>query len=135
MTDVAEAIHTHLLADAALTALVVNRIYAEADTPPVGYKPSDGGAVCFKVRGGWPDGSDLLMIPSVQCKCYGVSRLAANAVYRAVYHALHNTRAGSTVRWGQVEVIGQTLTEPDTQGGSPWWFNLSFFTVYVGMTT
>ena len=131
MTDVSAALRTHLLANAALYALTGARIWAETDSPPAGYTPAEGGAVCFKVRGGQPEYSDLLLYPSVQFKCYGATSLAANAVYRAVYTALQNTRAGGTVRWAQCEVLGQTLQEPESTGGAPWWFVLTFFQVYV----
>jgi hypothetical protein len=131
MTDVAAAIRTHLLANTALYALVGERVYAEIDAPPVGATPAGGGVICFKVRGGGPDYSDALLYPSIQFKCYGVSRLAANAVYQALYAALQNTRAGGTVRWAQCEVLGQTLQEPETTSGAPWWFVLTYFQVYV----
>lgn len=131
MVDVSAALRTHLLANTALYALTGVRIWAETDTPMVGYTPADGGAVCFRVRGGQPEYSDLLLQPSFQFKCYGATAVTANAVYRALYAALQNTRAGSTVRWAQCEVLGQTLQEPETTGGAPWWFVLTFFQVYI----
>jgi len=131
LVDIGSALRTFLLANSALYALTGNRIWTEVDTPPPGYTPADGGAVCVKVRGGKPENSDLLLYASLQCKCYGATQVAANAVYRALYGALHNTRAGGIIRWGQSEVLGQTLREPDTTGGSPWWFVLAFFEVYV----
>jgi hypothetical protein len=130
MTDPAAAIRAYLLTDADLTALVSTRIWAERSTPIPGYTPAVGGAVCVTVRGGQPSYSDALLCPSIQVKAYGATEALANAVYRAVFAALHNAHAG-TVRWGQCDVLGQTLSEPGTGSGTEWPFVLSFFTMWV----
>lgn len=138
MINPAAAIRSYLLTDADLVALTrgvldgvpTTFIWAERSTPGVGYTPALGGAVCVTVRGGQPDYTDVLLKPSIQVKCYGATDSLANAVYRAVYAALHNAHAG-TVRWGQCDVLGQTLTEPGTGSGTEWPFVLSFFSMWV----
>ena len=130
MIDAGDAIRDHLVANAALYALVGVRVYAERDVPPPGYKPAASGpCVCVKVRGGLPHPSDALLEPSVQVKCYGADETEANQVYRALYGALHNGGSG-VVRWGQCEVLGQTLTERDTG----WPFVLSFYKLWIDNT-
>ena len=42
--------------------------------PPVGYKPTDGGAIVFKIRGGIPLYAGGFVGASVQMKCYGIDR-------------------------------------------------------------
>ena len=130
MIDAGDAIRDHLLANTALYALVGTRVYAERDVPPPGYQPvTDGACVCVKARGGVPNYTDALLEPSVQAKCYGTDETTANAVYRALYGALHNSGSG-VVRWSQCEVLGQTLTERDTG----WPFVLSFHKLWIDNT-
>lgn len=127
MIDVGAAIRQYLLAQGDLTALVGPRIYAESDSPPPGYKPgADGPAVCFKVRGGRQDYSDVLLLPSVQVKVYADTTLHAQETYRALYDALHN-RHDATMRWAQSETLGVTLLEPETS----WVFVLVYFQVWI----
>jgi len=134
MIDVSAAIRTFLAYDGALVALVGTRLWAETDVPAAGYKPSDGGALCFKVRGGLPDFSAALYTPSVQFKAYGATALAANAVYRALFTALQDTRKGGIVRWAQCEALGQTYFEPATTSSTPWPVVLCYFSIYVANT-
>lgn len=133
MRDAPEAIRTYLTTCISLTDLIGTRLYMETDTPGTGYTPAAGGALCLKIRGGAPDYSDALVRLSLQAKCYGPSEQTAQAVYRALYDALHNTRRDGLVRWGQCEQVGVTLTEPETWPGAGWPFVLAFFTVYVAM--
>lgn len=126
MNNVSKTLRDYLLTKAGLTALTGTRIYAEANTPAAGYKPSDGGAVCFKVRGGRPEYVDVLLGPSVQFKCYGSSELVANQLYQALYDALHNAQTNA-VRMARCEMLGQTLAEPE----SGWPFVLTFFKVMI----
>jgi hypothetical protein len=130
MTSIGGAIRDYLLTCADLTALVGTRIWAERSTPIPGYTPAAGGAVCVTVRGGQPDYSDALLKPSIQVKSYGATEVEANAVYRAVFAALHGARAG-TVRWGQCDVLGQTLTEAGTGSGTEWPFVLSYYSMWI----
>jgi len=114
LIDLPAAIRTHLLAEAAVVALTGTRIYAEEDTPPAGYKPgTDGTALCFRVRGGGPDFPDARLMPSVLFRCYAANKPDAQELYRALYAALHG-HCGATVRYGQIDMLGETLTDPDT---------------------
>lgn len=126
MIDALALIRTHLLANTALAALVSTRVYAGRDVPPPGYKPSDGAAITFKLRGGQPDYDDALLNPSVQFRCYGATELAADVCYRALYDALHNAH-GASVLHGEIEIAGQSLEEPETA----WPFVLAYFTVML----
>ncbi len=127
MIDAPKIIRDYLAAQAGLTALTGTRIYAEVDTPPTpGYTPDDGGAVCFKIRGGSVDYTAAILKASVQFKCYGATEVAANQVYRALHDALDEAAAG-TFKSAIQENLGQTLQEPDTG----WYFTLVFFTVMV----
>jgi hypothetical protein len=126
MQNASKAIRDYLLTKAALVALAGTRIYAEANTPPAGYKLSDGGAICFKARGGRPEYVDVLLAPSYQFKCYGTTELTANQLYQALYDALQNAQT-YIIRGARCEVLGQTLAEPETG----WPFVLTFFKVMV----
>lgn len=125
MTDVQLALRSYLVGTA-LWALCGARIYAGRDVPPPGYKPGDGPAVCFKVRGGRIDDSEALIKSSVQFKCYGQDELQAERVYRTLFDSLH-VHGHATIRWAFLEVLGQPMTEPQTG----WFINLSFFQVWA----
>jgi len=112
MIDMPAAVLTFLQAQPGIVALAGARVYAEADYPPTGYKPTDGPALCFKARGGLPGYPDSLLFPSLQFKCYGSSEIEANTLYRALFDAMHHARGG-TVRWAVCEMLGQTLREPE----------------------
>ena len=126
MVDVVEKVRSFLAANGALVAVVGTRIYGGRDVPPQGYKPSDGACVTFRVRGGLGDYEDALLKPSVQVKCYGETEAEAGAVYRAVDRALHEGR-GQYVLFGEREVLGQALEEPQTG----WRYVLGFYLVAV----
>ena len=126
MIDALGLIRAHLMTNAALAALVGERIYGGRDVPPVGYKPGDGPCITFKIRGGGADYDDALLLPSVQFECYDLSEQKANNAYEALYEALHNS-TGANVLYGLVDVLGQTLEEPATG----WYFVLSYFTIML----
>lgn len=126
MNDAGAMIRTSLLTQAALTAITSTRIWAERSTPIVGYKPQDGGAIAFKVRGGGLMYHNGLMSPSVQFKCYGLDEATANTVYRALFDVLHD-QAFASIRAATCEVLGQTSLEQDTL----WPFVLTYFTIWL----
>ena len=125
MIDIPAQILSHLQADAPLVALVGSRLWAESDFPPAGYTPADGPGIAFKLRGGAADYIPMHR-PSVQFKCYGANEVTAWQCYRGLVDALHE-RPGANVRWGQSEIYGQTLREPD----SGWLFVLAFFSLWI----
>lgn len=132
MIDVPAIIHDYLSAQSAITTLTSTRIWAENEVTQTGYKPDDGGAIVFRIRGG--RGADMLN-PSVQFKCYGVTPVTANAVYRALFDALHETRAnGYGISYAENEVLGQTLREPEMGPSGGWIFNLSYFRFWLNDT-
>ena len=126
MIDALALVLEYLEADAAFVSASGGGIFAGRDTPPSGYDPSNGPCTVFNVRGGGPDYDDALLVPSVQFKSYGANELAANTCYKALCDALHNAHS-TKVLWAGIEVIGQTLEEPETD----WFFVLSFFSVML----
>lgn len=127
MTDPHKAVRDYLLTNGALVALTSTRIYAAKDTPPTGYTPATtGAAICLKVAGGSPDYSGALISPRIQFKCYAATEVAAQALFSALYGALHE-QAGGEVRWAMCETLGQIIPEPDTG----WLFALSYFRVWL----
>lgn len=129
MIDAEAEIRLFLAGQAVLTALVGSRIYAATDTPVVGYKPHDGPAICFKVRGGQVETEqDVLLAPSVQFKCYGKDEATANACYQTLFDVLNQGRGG-TMRYALAEGLGQLLQ--DTEQDKEWWFKLVYFTCWL----
>lgn len=128
MIDAPAVIRSYLVTQTALTTLTGQRIWPERSRPIAGYKPADGGAIAFKIRGGQLLYSGQAASPSVQFKCYAADELGANAVYRALFDALNN-KHGSGIKSAYAETLGQTLTEPETE----WPFVLAFYTVWLGL--
>jgi len=126
LIDVQARIRNYLLADVALVALVGARIYAGRAEPPPGYKPGDGAALVFKVRGGGLDYEDALLIPSVQFKCYGEDEVSAWMCYCALHDALHDGRSAQILH-AEAETLGQPLEEPQTE----WRYVLAHFTIMM----
>ncbi len=126
MVDAPKAILDYLLAQPGLTNVVEGRIYAEADSPPPGYTPADGQAICFKTRGGFQDYEAAILMPSVQFKSYGASEIKANEAYRALYDTL-NDKASYAIKYAMLETLGVTLREPETD----WIYVLAFFSILV----
>jgi len=126
MVDAPAVVLAHLNNQAPLTALTGTRIWAETETPPPGYTPADGAAICFSTRGGGLDQEDAVVIPSVQFKVYAGTAYAAGQAYRALFDALHGGR-GEGLLHGNLEAPGQALLEPDTL----WPYVLCFFEIMV----
>ena len=132
MIDTASVIRDYLLSDTALAALVGERIWAERVVPPAGYTPSVGPSIVFRNRGGQVLAQGSVVAPSVQFKCYAPAdslpaEVNANAVYRALYDAIERDGGGYGVKSCTVEVLGQTLSEPDTG----WIFVLTFASFWM----
>jgi hypothetical protein len=125
ISDAAKYLRDFLMDNETLTLLVGARIYAERTEPVEGYKPEDGGCICFQLSGEM-DYSGGFQRRRVQFKCYGVDEVKANEVYRALHDALER-QSGQYVRWAISQTLGQTLREPDTK----WVFVLTYFTVWI----
>jgi len=137
MNDAPALLHAYLSSNAALTALIGNRLWAEEDTPPATlYKPSNGPAIAFKARGGQTDTTDTLLYTSWQFKVYGFDSEANNnarrRTYLALMDALHDPQGRGGIS-GSIEVAGQTLSEPRTE----WEYILLFAQtwMYSGLPT
>lgn len=128
MIDAPAVISAYLLSKTVLTTVTGTRIWPERSTPFPNYNPTVGGAIAFKIRGGTVIYSGQAASPSVQFKCYGVDELAANTVYRALYDVLNNKHGGG-IKAASLDVLGQSLGEPDTG----WPFVLCFYTVWLGI--
>lgn len=126
MNDPGTIVRDYLLSQGSLTTLVSERVYAECDYPPVTYRIAQGPAICFKIRGGDIDPSEALQRPSVQFKCYGRTEQEANTLYRTLHSMLHGKKSES-IRWAYLEVLGQTLSEPETD----WPFVLVFYRMFI----
>jgi hypothetical protein len=113
MIDEAAALRSELEADEVLVDLIGTRLWAETDVPASGYQPSQGPAICFRLRGGIDDYTDALQHDSFLFKCYGATPLVAKECYRALHTALQNKQA-ALIKWARREIIGQVLLEPET---------------------
>lgn len=131
-TDGPALVRAFLVAQASLTALTGQRIYAETATPPEGYDPGDGAAIAFRMRGGTEDESDALQYASFQFKCYGTGaniwaqKISARQVARALHNVLQNAQSASW-RGARRELLGQSLEEPATG----WPYMLVFYQISV----
>lgn len=135
MTNDSAIILNYLLDQSDLTTLTGTRIWAEADTPPATYRPSEGPAICFKRRGGVMDEEAVILSPSYQFKIYGADgatgqstspEASADTVYRKLFDVL-NFAGTALIRGVQLEAMGQTLREPDTK----WTYMLVYFRAQV----
>lgn len=135
MVDTSEIILNFLLDQPALVAEINTQIYAECDTPPADYSPSDGGCICFKRRGGTIDEEAAVLSPSYQFKVYGADgadfqtespEASANRIYGVLFDVFNFAGSG-LIRGAQLEAQGQLLYEPDTK----WAYVLAFFRAQV----
>lgn len=126
MTDVEAVVREYLASAAGLTAYTGERIYASRSLP-AGYKPTDGPAVLFGIRGGGQDYTGYVLMPSLQFRCYATTQGLARATDRALYGALHELSARG-IKWARMTGMGQVLAEPETL----WWYVLSFWDLWLG---
>jgi hypothetical protein len=123
MIDIEKVVRDYLVTVPAITALTGDRIYASRDVPPPGYRPQQGHALVYKVRGGTITSERSAIVnPSLQFKCYGLTEADAADLYLALVDALEGKHPGA-VRMALTETLGQPLEEPDTH----WRYVLSFF--------
>ncbi len=123
MINAAVVLRTFLVAQPTLYALTAERIYEERLVPVKGYQPSDGGAICFRSRGGpGLDYSGALYGNSWLFRCYGEDEASADALYRTLVDVLDGAQTGGMYA-ASLEIAGQLLEE-QTLG---WHYSLSFF--------
>lgn len=133
MTSVDETLRVleFLQAQTAITSLTSTRIWADRLNPPPGYKPADGVAICFKVRGGVDLDPSVIMDPSFQFKIYGhADNVSDEVTCRAAARVLHDNfqeRANEHILTVRRETLPVTLQEPETN----WTYVLVFYKVMV----
>lgn len=121
MIDVLAKVRQHLMWQGDLVALTSNRIYAGRNVPPKGYKPEDGPAIAFRVRGGGLAYEDDHVVASVQFKFYEMTELAAHALYRTFADEVIGS-VSRFVKHIELDTIGSVLEEP----GTDWVFVLAY---------
>lgn len=124
MVDTDAVLRSFLIQNPGVTGLAGKRIFAGVNPPP-GYKPADGPALVFSIRGGLPDYSNLMLAPSYQFRCIAITLAEARTLDRALYEALQD-KSGIGVKIARMEAIGQPLTEPSTG----WPFVLSYYRIF-----
>lgn len=104
-----------LLASAALTSVVGQRVWGGSPLPPkaANYDPSQGGAVCAQTIAGRDDYTDLLRHDQVQFKCYAETRAEADTLAGTLHSALQNVRTAK-FKWARRMLTARILSEPDT---------------------
>ena len=116
MIDILATIRAYLVQRPSVRALTEQRIWAGRNVPPKGYKPQDGPAITFLVRGGSPTYENDNYFASVQIKCYGYTEVSANELYRALYTELqYDEGVTATVRHVEFEGLGILMEEPGTE--------------------
>jgi len=110
--DVMKRIRDHVLASSTVVSYVGSRVYA-GEQLPVGYKPADGPAILFNVRGGGMAYHNLTEDPSIQYRIYGETLNDIWDTYNALKDYLTDAH-GVYVASGRIETMGQQLVEPET---------------------
>jgi hypothetical protein len=112
MRDIEIVLRQFISADAAITALVGERVYFSTDLPGE-YDPSVGPAILARLRGGSQDYSNQILDPSMQYQCYAIDEATARQVYFALYD-LFNDQAGLHVQQSRLETQGQLLRDSES---------------------
>lgn len=102
-------------------------LYAGVNYPAAGWKPSDGPAVCFMVRGGLDTEERDHLLPSFQFKVYGTNPPDAWGTYQSLDSALVRPAADVNLIGAVMESIGQLAVEPD----SNWDYVLAHYILFV----
>lgn len=129
MIDAPDVLRDFLLLQSNITTLVGTRIWAELDTPPKGYTPSDGGAIVFKARPGiGPDATNSILHSSWQFKFYGPTIYVARNVYRATADRLFDASLFGASFQSAIEAEGQSIPP---ESATDWLFVLAFFETWM----
>jgi hypothetical protein len=131
MRDILAAIRTFLVGKPEVVAEFGSRVYAGRHLPPIdganAYTPDLGTCLCFSLRGGSVNYCRTAHELSVQFIVYGQSEIDVMRGYGIVFDLLDDKVGDGIVRWGQLEVAGQSLVDPETN----WPMVLSFFKVWI----
>ena len=123
MIDWREKTRNFLLGQPALTALTGQRIYASDQLPPI-YKPSDGVAILFGLRGGGMDYTSRVIRIATQFRIYGPDLSQIITADRTLFNLLND--AETCFLSARLDIPGQQLTHPDTL----WKFILTFYQLH-----
>lgn len=132
LNNPATVLRAYLVTQAGITSTFGSRVYAQTDTPPPGYDPGDGAALCFAVRGGSDSYDDEAQRVRFQFAVYGTGatysaqRISADAGAIALHHAMQNAK-GSDLLHATRETLPQPLDAP----GVGWPMSLVFYIVFI----
>lgn len=124
--DETKVVLDFLNAQAPILSAFGTRIWADVEQPAAGYKPADGAAMCFKVRGGIDLDPSVLMDPSFQFKIYADSEVNARSAATTL-HDNFEEQANKDILTVRRETLPVTLKEPETD----WIYALVFYRVMV----
>jgi len=128
MIDVESTVRAHLATLDKVRARFGQRIYAGRYLPS-GYKPGDGPAALFTVRGGGQDYSSKVFEPSLQFRIYAETESMCRQAAGELYDALNDTQARKIIYMRMEDgTIPTLLSEP----GSDWPYVLMYFKFHVG---
>lgn len=116
LPDAVATIRKYLHQRPHVVALAQRRIWGGRVYPPKGYKPEQGAAIVFQIRGGSLTYENDHIFASTQVKCYGVTEVDANELYRALITDTHaDNGVSAEVRHVELEGVGSTLEEPESE--------------------
>jgi hypothetical protein len=135
MIDPTAVVYACLLATTGVTSAVasdletgIKNIWGERTVPIPNYRPSQGGAIAFRARGGpATDYHGQTFELSFQFKCYGTTEAQCNTVYRALFDALQDRTYGNMIH-SELEIGGQSVRERAMEPND-WPYVLAFFTM------
>ncbi len=127
MVDVEAIIRAWLVSLEGVRAEFGSRVYTGRYLP-ARYKPADGPAALFAVRGGRQDYSSKVLEPSVQFRLYGETEAKAREAQKELYDAINDQQARqicyARMEEGTMPVL---LTEP----GSDWPYVAMYFKFFI----
>lgn len=127
MIDLEAKIRAYLIARAEITAIFGRRVYASRSLP-AGYRPEQGPALLFTVRGGRQAYHAQLFSPSVQFRAYAKDDASATHAGRMLHESI-NDRQAHGLAYIRMEdgTLPTLLNDPETS----WPYSLSFYTFHV----
>lgn len=125
MTQIADV--NQVVYDYLTTNLPGVALYAGVNYPAADWKPADGPAVAFSVRGGLDTEERDYLLPSFQFKVYGTDPLDAWGTYQSLDAALVRPAADVNLMGAVMESIGQPVVDTD----SNWDYVLAHYIIFV----